>query len=114
MSEWARNLTTWQRVRRRLSLSFGSAYEHPDGRIELDFEEPARIGPDDSEEVQRTKLDAYERRKHEGNVGSSRLIGALILGFVAYSVVKHLGMSPRDSLGLGAMAAFGCALLCRR
>ena len=59
--DW-RRLTPWQRVKRRVSL-LGGSYTHPDGTLELDFEEKAGVNPGDSEEVERAKLKTYNERQ---------------------------------------------------
>jgi len=113
-SDWTRNLTFWQRVRRRLSLTFGSAYIHPDGGYELDFEAPAGIRRSDSDEVQQEKLASYERRKHERGIAWSRTVGAAVLGWAAYTTADHIPGASDGALGLGVMVALGLYLLSRR
>src|SRR5690349_6017366 len=109
-SDWTRNLTFSQRVRRRLSLTFGSAYIHPDGGYELDFEAPAGIRRSDSEEVQQEKLAAFERRKHERGVAWSRTVGSIVLGWAAYTTADHIPGASGDALRLGIMVAVGLHL----
>lgn len=54
-----KHLSIWQRIYRRIAL-LGGSYTHPDGTLELDFEEKAGIDPrSDSEEVQGRKLAAF-------------------------------------------------------
>jgi hypothetical protein len=113
-SEWTRGLTPLQRAHRGLSLWFGSAYQHPDGKLELDFEAPAGINPDDSEEIQRAKLARYEQRKHEGELARGRAAGALLIGFVVYKVAHRSEVLSPDAIGLGLMVAFGLYMLSRR
>ena len=77
----------WERIKRRFKL-LGGSYTHPNGLIELDFEEPAGINPFvDDEEVQRQKLIAYETRK---NIKSQRKLGYLVVGLiVGYLIGKN-------------------------
>lgn len=58
-------LSPWQRLVRKWKL-MGGSYTHPDGHIELDFEEPAGITRFDDEETQTRKLVAYEQRQAAG------------------------------------------------
>jgi len=108
--DWEWDLSWGQRIRRRLSLTFGQAYTHPSGKIELDFEAPAGIKPTDDEEVQEEKLMAYEQRRHRGNVGIGRLVGAAAMGFVAYQLA---GRSEVEPLSIAATTAVGLWLLTR-
>lgn len=56
------SLSRWQRIKRRWAPS---AYKHPDGTIELDFEIAAGIDPfQDSEEIKKAKLQRYYARQH--------------------------------------------------
>jgi hypothetical protein len=58
------HLTKWQRVMRRLSLTFGSSYTRPDGTIELDIDEKAGIDPTaDDQDVQERKFVARNKRE---------------------------------------------------
>jgi hypothetical protein len=79
-------LSRWERIMRRIKL-LGGSYTHPNGLIELDFEEPAGINPFiDSDEVQQQKLVAYEAVK---NVKSQKL-GYLVVGLViGYLIGKY-------------------------
>lgn len=69
------NLTFFQRIKRRFGL-WGGSYKHPDGTIELDFDEKAGIDPTaDSQEVQDQKLSRYLKHQyHDGTrwIGSVR------------------------------------------
>ena len=59
-------LTWLQQIHRRISLHFRGSYEHPDGTVELDIDTKAGIDPTtDSEEVQREKFYAWNRRTAE-------------------------------------------------
>lgn len=110
----ARGLTPAQRMRRRLNLWMGSPYKHPDGHIELEFEEAAGIDSrNDPMDVQHEKLFAHERRKHRRNIGFGRVVGACILGFIAYQFAGRVGIDGSDRTGLGLMTAYGLWLLTR-
>ena len=75
-------LSWWERIKRRFNL-LGGSYTHPNGLIELDFEEPAGINPFvDDEEVQRQKLMAYETRKNIKSHKLSYLVAGLIVGYL--------------------------------
>jgi hypothetical protein len=108
-----RDLTLGQRCHRLWTfLCGGGAYEHPDGHLELDFEEAAGIDSrNDPMQVQEDKLVAYERRKHQGNVSAGRILGACLLGFIAYSFAGRVGIEGIDGVGLGVMTAYGLYLL---
>ncbi|MGE0235889.1 hypothetical protein [Methylocystis sp.] len=81
----ADGLTLAQRVRRRIAL-LGGSYTHPDGQIELDFDEPAGIDiRNDSDEVQQAKLAAYERRKRADN----QQVAMFVFGFLAGATLMH-------------------------
>lgn len=54
----------WQRIKRRICL-WGGAYVHPDGHLELDFDEKAGIRKDDDEHVAVEKFYAWQRRENE-------------------------------------------------
>jgi hypothetical protein len=80
-------LSFGQRIKRRLMLTFRSHYRHPDGLLELDFEEKAGIDPRrDSEELQDAKLNSYNLREAvrsnwwQGFVAGT-LFGALIVKY---------------------------------
>ena len=56
-------LSLYQRIKRRISLLKGS-YTHPDGTIELDFDEKAGIDPTvDDDETAGRKFDLWNRRE---------------------------------------------------
>jgi hypothetical protein len=75
-------LSRWERIKRRFKL-LGGSYTHPDGLIELDFEEPAGINPFvDSEEVQQQKLVAYETRKNVKSQKLEYLVVGLVVGYL--------------------------------
>jgi hypothetical protein len=76
----ARYLTFWQRIRRRVALLSGS-YTHPDGFIELDFDEPSGIDiRNDSDALQAQKLDRLHRRKSEDYERATYFVYGLIAG----------------------------------
>jgi hypothetical protein len=110
-----RDLTSGQRIHRLWTFLWGGgAYEHPDGHLELDFEEAAGIDSrNDPMHVQEDKLVAYERRKRQGDVSAGRIVGACMLGFVAYSFAGRVGVEGIDAAGWGVMTAFGLYLLTR-
>ena len=103
-------LTPLQRLHRLWTFGTGSgAYTHPDGHIELDFEEAAGIDSRvDSEERQETLLVLYEQRKHQRELSGSRILGASILGMVAASLLNQLaGLPWGECAGYGVMVALG-------
>jgi hypothetical protein len=80
------NLSWRQRIHRRVSL-LGGSYEHPDGHLELDFEEPAGIdGRNDSKQLQTQKLIAYEKRQEASRLKVFYLIAgaALMYAYLKY------------------------------
>lgn len=80
------NLTPLQRIRRRLWLFFGSSYTHPDGIIDLDFEEKAGIDPTvDDEDTQRRKFESwYKRESIKQERWQYSLWGAVTGGVLVY------------------------------
>jgi hypothetical protein len=80
-------LSLSQRIKRRISL-WGGSYEHPDGHIELDFEEPAGIDSrTDSEKVQLEKLVAYEARQ---NINTLKVTYFISGGVMTYMFMRYL------------------------
>lgn len=78
-------LTPLQRIHRRLSMFWQRAYTHPDGHIELDFEEPAGIDSrNDSDKVQEKKLARWEVLQAEKQGRIARISGALFVGLGIY------------------------------
>ena len=77
-------LTLTQRLRRRVAL-LGGSYQHPDGTIELDIDARAGIDPTtDSEDIQRAKLDAWNRREAERErwfqaFATGAIVGAILM-----------------------------------
>ena len=106
MTSWTKNLTRWQRFRRRFAL-MGGSYTHPDGTIELDFEAPAGIEPTDSDEVRKQKLAWYERHRAAKAWEWSRVGG---IGWVAvgvYLLAKHTDLSFWDTAAVIGFFALG-------
>jgi hypothetical protein len=85
-----RHLANGQRIKRRLSLFVQRSYTHPDGHIELNFEEPAGINREDDEETQEQKLLAYDREKAARNEKIYFLSIGLICGAVLIRYWPHL------------------------
>jgi hypothetical protein len=79
------HLSAWQRIKRKISL-LGGSYVHPDGHIELDFEGPAGIDRNDSDEVQQAKLQSHENRQGIKNL---KLLYFVIGGVVVYVLIKY-------------------------
>ena len=80
------HLSLWQRLKRRLSL-LGGSYTHPDGLIELDFEGPAGIDSrNDSDELQRAKLIAYENKQGIKKLKLTYLVAG---GLLMYLFLKY-------------------------
>ena len=105
-------LTAWQRIRRRLSL-MGGSYTHPDGHIELDFEEPAGINSRaDSFEVQEAKLERWEQKKAARDRSSSHVAGAGFVGLGAYWFATE-PIPMHHPIGTAMTVAFGLWLLRR-
>lgn len=79
------NLSFGQRIKRRLWLLKGS-YTHPDGTIELDFDEKAGIDPTrDSQEVQDAKFDAWGKREAvKSNWWNGFVVGAMVGAVAVY------------------------------
>ena len=76
------NLTFWQRIKRRISL-WGGSYTHPNGTIELDFDEKAGIDPiHDSKEVQDAKFARYMEKQRDSS-GGKRGLGAMAVAGAA-------------------------------
>jgi hypothetical protein len=76
-------LSPWQRVKRRMSL-LGGSYTHPDGTIELDFDEKAGIDPTvDSERVQNIKLSNYLQRQQHRELRGTWFFWGLAAGIIA-------------------------------
>lgn len=109
-------LTFGQRLHRLWTFATGSgAYVHPDGHIELDFEEAAGIDSRvDSEERQETLLARYEERKHRREMSGARTVGAMVLGAVGTALLHQFaGLSWEEGALYGASIAWGCHLLTR-
>jgi hypothetical protein len=86
------NLTFLQRIRRRINLLRGS-YEHPDGTLELDFDETAGIDPTlDSDEVQLVKLKKYFEQNRDNSDGT-RGVAAIMIATAIYLVAEHVGLT---------------------
>jgi hypothetical protein len=113
MTIWTQHLTLWQRIRRRIAL-MGGSYTHPDGKIELDFEEPAGIGPDDSEDEGRRKLIEHEQRRATMERRNSRVGGIALLAIGAYLLASHLDLSFWDTAGIVACFGLGALMLAYR
>jgi hypothetical protein len=110
----ARGLTFGQRVQRRLSLWAGRPYTHPDGHIEQEFEEAAGINSRaDPTDVQREKLFAYQRSKHQREIANARVGGAFALGFVAYLFAGRIGIDGGEQIVLAVLTTGGLWLLTR-
>lgn len=79
-------LSWGERVKRRLWLTFASHYYHPDGTLELDFDEKAGIDPTrDSEELQNHKFEAWGKREaSKQRWWSGFVVGAIVGGLVVY------------------------------
>jgi hypothetical protein len=73
-----------QRIKRRISL-WGGSYTHPDGYIELDFDEEAGLRQSDSEDEADRKLRAYLQRKQvRERTFHAFTCGAISGGLVVY------------------------------
>jgi hypothetical protein len=71
-----------QRIKRRVSL-WGGSYNHPDGHIELDFDEPAGIdGRTDSEKAQSDKLIAYETRQNIKKLKATYFLSGCVVTYL--------------------------------
>ncbi len=58
------NLSFGQRIKRRIWLTFAHHYYHPDGTLELDFDEKMGVDPTrDSPEMQEKLFDAWSKRE---------------------------------------------------
>lgn len=81
------NLSLGQRVKRRIWLTFVNHYYHPDGTLELDFDEKAGIDPTgDSQERQDQKFDAWGKRE----AAKSRWWGGFVVGTVFGALLMKL------------------------
>jgi hypothetical protein len=101
-------LSAWQRVKRRISL-LGGSYTHPDGTIELDFEEKAGIDPTvDSSEVQKAMLDRYHQQQQRDR---PRSLGAGLITIAVMLALNHAGFPDWLTLLIGALTGFGLHLL---
>jgi hypothetical protein len=89
----------------------GGSYEHPDGKIELDFEEPAGIERTDSEEVQRRKLIEYEQRQAVMERRRARTGGIAFVGVGAYLLTSHLDLALWETVGIVACFVVGLWML---
>jgi hypothetical protein len=90
-------------MQRHRNSGLGGSYTHPDGSIELDFE--AAAGVDhyrDSDEVKEAKVD----RKAAKDVKSSRVTGALLVGYGVYLLTRP-DASGWQLVGGAALVAFG-------
>ena len=104
------NLTFFQRIKRRFGL-WGGSYKHPDGTIELDFDEKAGIDPTvDSQEVQDEKFDRYMKQQRD-NSGGTRGVGALMIAFALYLLAAHMGLEGWKLIAVPILFAVGLPVL---
>ena len=102
------NMSRWQRIKRRFSL-MGGSYVHPDGTLELDFDEKAGIDRAvDSEDVQWDKLRRYEIEQRRQQ---RRRIGTWFLATSGFLVALHLEMPTWQAVIVASMIAIGIDLL---
>ena len=99
-------LSTWQRIKRRLSL-MGGSYKHPDGYIELDFEADAGVVRGDSDAVKEHKIAMHAARQRRWQ----KRHGAVLVGAAVYYLAASMGIPTVDAIAIGAVTCFGLYLL---
>jgi len=90
---------------------WGGQYTWPDGYVEYDYEAKAGIQRDDPTDMKMEKIERLGEKEASREKLAARLIGAGILGFVAYLFARHFGMDQPGAVG--AMACYGLFLLSR-
>jgi hypothetical protein len=84
MNEWTQGLTLAQRIKRRINLTLGLTYTHPDERIEMEWDEVAGIKPSDDEFEYDRKFRSWMRKRDLKRIKSGRIGAALMLSIPAY------------------------------
>ena len=106
------NLSSWQRIKRRISLWGRGSYQHPDGTIELDIDEKAGVDPtSDSEAVQDAKLRRYLARQARDE---RRDLGVLLVSLAVLIFVSHFDLPRWQSAVIAGLTGAGLYLLAPR
>jgi hypothetical protein len=98
----------WQRIRRRIGL-LGGSYQHPDGTIELDFDEKAGVDPtSDSDEARDAKLRRYFGRQR---IDARRNLGSGLVTLAALLLAIHVGLPTWQAAVVALLVGVGLHLL---
>jgi len=84
MDEWTQGLSLAQRIKRRINLTLGWTYTHPDGRIEMEWDEAAGIRPSDDEFEHDKKFRSWMRNQDIKKIKGSRIAAVACFSISAY------------------------------
>jgi hypothetical protein len=99
-------LSTWKRIKRRLSL-MGGSYKHPDGYIELDFEADAGVVRGDSDAIKEHKFAMHAARQRKWQ----KFHGAVLVGAAACYLAASMAIPMIDAIAIAALTGWGLFLL---
>jgi hypothetical protein len=101
MNEWTQGLSLAQRIKRRINLTLGWTYTHPDGRIEMEWDEAAGIKPSDDEFESDKKFKSWLQ-----NQDVKKIKGSRIAAVACFSISAYLA-TPEKSLIIAIFVAGG-------